>query len=95
MSRRTFKLFILPAAARALANIRGAAQDNLRRAIRELADDPTPADSIPMHGKGRGLFRIRVGLWRIIYRVQIMTKTVLVVRIGHRSEVYRGLEPRG
>ncbi len=92
MSRRAFKLLILPSAARALAAIRTPAQDRIRAGIRELADDPTPPDSIPMQGKARGLYRIRVGAWRVVYRVQMVKRTVLIIRIGHRSEVYRGFE---
>ena len=92
MSRGRFKLLILPSAARTLMGIRGPVQERIRAAIRSLADDPTPADSIPMEGKAGGLHRVRVGDWRVVYRVQTSRKTVLVIRIGHRSEVYRGYE---
>ena len=37
-----------------------------------------------------GLFRIRSGDYRIIYTVQDRILLVLVVRIGHRREIYRG-----
>ena len=91
MSRGRFKLLILPSAARTLLANRAPVQDSIRAAIRLLAEDPTPADSIPMLGKAEGLHRVGVGDWRIVYRVQPARQTVLVVRIGHRSEVYRGL----
>src|SRR5690242_12340462 len=47
---------------------------------------------IPMRGKGIGLHRLRVGGYRVVYRISAKRVTVLVVRIGHRSEVYRGFE---
>lgn len=47
-----------------------------------------------MKGKGTGLYRLRVGVYRVVYRVQAERVRVLVIRIGHRSEVYRGWERR-
>jgi mRNA interferase RelE/StbE len=45
-----------------------------------------------MKGKAFGLYRLRVGEWRVVYRVMPQRRTVLVIRIGHRSEVYRGYQ---
>jgi mRNA interferase RelE/StbE len=72
--------------------MRGTTHDRLRAAIRSLGDDPMPPDSIPMRGKGIGLRRLRVGSHRVIYRIQSERVTVLVIRIGHRSDVYGGFE---
>ena len=38
---------------------------------------------------GDGEARIRVGDWRIIYFVRHDELVVLVIKIGHRSDVYR------
>ena len=43
-----------------------------------------------MKGKGIGLHRLRVARHRVVYRVQEERVHVLVIRIGHRSEVYKG-----
>jgi mRNA interferase RelE/StbE len=45
-----------------------------------------------MRGKGIGFRRLRVGSYRVVYRIQAERITVLVIRIGHRSEVYGGFE---
>ena len=45
-----------------------------------------------MRGKGLGLHRLRVGAYRIVYRVRWQQISILVIRIGHRREVYRGWE---
>ena len=37
------------------------------------------------------LFRVRVGLYRIVYQIQKDRLVILIVRIGHRSEVYKRL----
>ena len=44
-----------------------------------------------LRSKTRNLWRIRVGNYRVLYEVRDDVLVVLVVRIGHRREVYRGL----
>lgn len=56
--------------------------------ILSLAENPRPQDAKMLRGK-QGLFRVRVGNYRIVYRVEDDRFIVLVVRIGHRREVYR------
>jgi mRNA interferase RelE/StbE len=34
-------------------------------------------------------FRIRVGEYRVLYRIEGKRVTVVVVKIGHRRDVYR------
>ncbi|CAG0971771.1 hypothetical protein MYXO_01344 [Myxococcaceae bacterium] len=41
-----------------------------------------------MHGGG-GYYRLRVGDYRVVYAIEDDVLLVLVVRIGHRREVYR------
>jgi mRNA interferase RelE/StbE len=93
MSRRSeWKIEFLPSATRELLALPEPDRDHVRDSIRSLADDPTPPDSIEMRGKGMGLHRLRVGNYRVVYRVQEERVRVLVIRIGHHSEVYRGFE---
>ena len=40
---------------------------------------------------GRGDYRVRVGDWRIVYEVDDQRRRVVVIRIAHRSDVYRRL----
>jgi len=83
---------LLPSARRELLALRNPIQRQLRGAIRLLADDPTPEESLAMKGKGIGFHRLRVGNYRVVYRLQAEKVCLLVIRIGHRSEVYRGWE---
>ena len=83
---------MLPSARRELLALRRSIQNHVRDAIRSLADDPFPGDSIAMRGKGAGLHRLRVGSHRVVYRIQAQRVSVLIIRIGHRGEVYRGFE---
>ncbi len=58
-------------------------------AIKELAQTPRPRGVEKV--KSTGLWRIRQGDYRIIYGIDDDQQLVIVVRIGHRKEVYRSL----
>ena len=55
--------------------------------IDQLSLDPYPVDSIQLTGST--VRRIRQGNYRILYQVNDSSITVYVVRVGHRSVVYR------
>jgi mRNA interferase RelE/StbE len=57
-------------------------------AIGNLARDPRAAPNVKAL-KRHDRYRLRVGDWRVIYTLQQDALVVLVVRIGHRREVYR------
>lgn len=54
--------------------------------IESLADNPRPHGCTKL--KGAEMYRVRVGDYRIIYEVKDNILLVLVVKIGHRREVY-------
>lgn len=56
-------------------------------ALHALADDPRPHGVKKLKGY-RDYWRIRVGDYRIIYTIQDDRLLVIVIRIGHRREVY-------
>jgi mRNA interferase RelE/StbE len=55
--------------------------------ISSLALDPRPAGCEKLSGQER--YRIRQGAYRIIYEIVDATLVVLVVKVGHRRDVYR------
>jgi mRNA interferase RelE/StbE len=57
--------------------------------ILALAEEPRPPRAVKLQG-AEGYFRIRVGDYRVVYAIEDDVLIVLVVRIGHRREVYRG-----
>jgi len=63
-------------------------RNRLRAALNDLSNDPSPSQVKALAGSG-GLFRIRVGDWRIIYSVERDHARVVIVDIDHRSTVYR------
>ena len=68
-------------------------QEILRRVdahILALADDPFPAGAQKLEG-GAGVYRVRVSDYRIVYAVEHHRLLILVIRVRHRRDVYRGL----
>lgn len=64
--------------------------DRLLARIEELANEPLPVQSLKLKGT-EGLYRIRVGDYRIVYEVDLLTKSILIHYVRHRREVYRDL----
>ncbi len=61
----------------------------IRQTIRSLAVDPRPRNAVKMRGTGeREEWRVRVGDYRIVYRVDDEAKEVIVLAVGHRGSVY-------
>ena len=65
-------------------------RDRLRiaRKIDQLAHNPRPVGSLKMQGEDN-TFRIRSGDYRIVYDVLEDAVLVLVLRAGHRKDIYR------
>jgi mRNA interferase RelE/StbE len=59
--------------------------------MRALGTDPRPPGAKPLKGH-RPWLRVRVGDYRIIYDVDDAARVVTVAVVGHRREVYRGLD---
>ena len=55
--------------------------------IRGLAEDPRAAGSEKLTGEEK--FRVRQGLYRILYEIDDARTTVTIVKIAHRREAYR------
>jgi mRNA interferase RelE/StbE len=63
-------------------------QARILRGLDKLAADPRAAANVKAL-KGGDCYRLRVGDWRVIYSLHDDVLLVLVLRVGHRSDVYR------
>ena len=63
-------------------------QVRVLRAVAALAADPRPRGSRKLTGFD-DLWRIRVGVFRVLYSVEDRRLVVVVLKIGHRGDVYR------
>lgn len=62
----------------------------IESAINQLAKNPIPKQSKKIEGY-QDYYRIRVGMYRVIYRVQKKIEIVTITKIRHRKDVYRRL----
>ena len=60
----------------------------IMRKLDALQEDPRPFGVEKLTGP-EDLYRVRVGDWRIVYAIRDSALVVIVIRIGHRREVYR------
>jgi mRNA interferase RelE/StbE len=82
-----YQVELTRSAARQLRSLPRDTQVRLRDSIRKLADNPRPDRAVKL--TGQDLYRIRVGDYRVVYQVRDDVLLVLVVRLGHRRDVYR------
>ncbi len=80
---------LVRSAQRALTRLPAAVQTRVVGRIDSLAEEPRPPGAINVVGASN-TYRIRVGDYRVIYEVQDTVLVVLVIRVGHRGDVYRG-----
>jgi mRNA interferase RelE/StbE len=66
-------------------------RDEARRLVRDLAEEPVPADAVKLRGFA-DYYRIRLRRdYRIIYRIHSRQRMVVVSRVRTRQDVYSGL----
>ena len=84
-----YRLLIKPSAAKEIEAV-GTKRDRQRIVgrIQSLATDPKPPGSERLAGQA-ALFRVRQGDYRVIYVVDHAHRTIEVIKVGHRREVYR------
>jgi mRNA interferase RelE/StbE len=87
----SYEIVIPRRAQKSLARLRPTDREKVRDAIFALSEDPRPHGVRTLKGKRGDYLRLRVGDYRVIYQVQQEILTVLVIRVGHRREVYRNL----
>ena len=84
-----YRLLIKRSAARELAGV-DSKPDRQRvvARIRALSMDPRPPGCEKLSGHA-DRYRVRQGDYRVVYAVDDVEQIVLIVKIGHRREVYR------
>jgi mRNA interferase RelE/StbE len=85
-----YAIYFKPSADRQLAKLPHDVQRRITAAVEALADDPRPPGVVKITGDDN-LWRIRVGDYRIVYEIHGDRLIVLVLRVAHRKDVYRGL----
>jgi mRNA interferase RelE/StbE len=87
----SYQVELNPDARRTLRRLARADQQTATRIVKTIDQptaDPRPSGAKALAGSP-GLFRVRVGDYRVVYAVENDRFVVLVVRVGHRRDVYR------
>jgi mRNA interferase RelE/StbE len=71
-----------------LRKLADADRAKVARVLLGLGDDPHPPGSRKLTGYD-DVFRVRVGVYRVLYSVEGQRLIVIILKIGHRKDVYR------
>ena len=84
----SYHVYLMPAAQRQLRNLPRHIQPQILQMIKALQVTPRPDGARPYKGLPHG-YRLRYRDYRIIYQVDDGDRSVAVIRIGNRRDVYR------
>lgn len=84
----SYSLEIKRSAAKELAQLPAKDRGRVIARIQALAEDPRPVGAEKLSGQER--YRVRQGDYRILYEIEDAVLRIMVVKIGHRRDIYRG-----
>lgn len=83
-----YRVELAPPAERTIDRLDPTIRKRILRSLLKLEADPYATGAVKLAGAAQ-LYRVRVGDGRIVYDVLEDRLVVLVVKVGHRREVYR------
>lgn len=86
-----YSIDIRPSVRRAMRRLDPVARQAVAKAIDALASEPRPSGARALTGH-RPYLRVRTGDYRIIFSVDDGARTVTIVVVGHRREIYQNLD---
>ena len=82
-----YRIEFAPLAQRQLRKLERGIQSRLLQRIETLSSNPRPS-GVKKLADEDDLYRIRIGEYRVIYQIRDRDLIVLVLKIGHRREIY-------
>ncbi len=82
-----YSLAFKKSVAKDLRNIPNKDVKRILKSIELLCENPRADGCIKLSGQER--YRVRQGVYRIVYEIQDTELTILVVKVAHRSVVYK------
>ena len=83
----SYKVLIKPSAVKEIEGIPQRDRQRIVARIQGLSTNPRPPGCEKLSGQDK--FRLRQGTYRIVYSVNDDEFSLLIVKVGHRKEVYR------
>ena len=88
MASSRYDVVLSPKADKQLDDLSLLLQRRITQALEDLEPNPRPPGAIKLQGSD-DLWRIRVGEYRVVYTINDGKLLVLVVRLGHRRDIYK------
>ena len=60
----------------------------LQNAMLRLEQNPRPPNAKPLRGNLMGVWRLRIGGYRILYEIDDANRVVLIIDVGPRGSIY-------
>ena len=83
----SYRLLIKPSAGKEIEALPKQDRRRIVAKIMSLSDDPRPPGCEKLSGHDQ--YRMRQGNYRILYEIHDLDLVVLIVKVGHRRDVYR------
>jgi len=65
--------------------------EKIKKIINELPNNPFPKNVKKLKGKDELILRIRAGIYRIVYLVDLNKRMIVILGINHRKSSYKRL----
>ena len=88
MSEENYSIEFLRTALKELSKLPKDIQQRIAQKIEELKTNPCPPGVIALTN-GNGQLRLRVGDYRIIYRIEADKVVIVIIKVGHRKNIYK------
>ena len=81
-----YKIEIKKSAAKEISKLPKVAIKRIVNKIQTLSDDPRPNGCKKLSGDEK--YRIRIGVYRVLYSIMDENLVIYIVEVGHRKEIY-------
>jgi mRNA interferase RelE/StbE len=85
-----FEIILKPSVEKQMDRLPGKVRLRVLAALEHLRSDPRPVGCVKLSGE-ENLWRLRMGSYRVVYEIHDERLILLVLRVAHRKDAYRGL----
>jgi mRNA interferase RelE/StbE len=83
----SYSVYITSTAEKEMVHLPNRLFQRITERILSLADNPRPKGCKKLEGDIK--YRIRVGSYRFLYKIDDVERSVEIIAVGHRNDVYR------
>jgi len=84
-----YSVIILPKAYDALSKIDKPIAKRITDKLAWFSENVKSINTIPLTGNFSGLYKLKVGAYRVVYEIDYERKIITVHKIGHRRDIYK------